>query len=187
MSGANRKPNTAPRWAGYLYGTGSCLALWGLASLLGLWPEWLDVIPAIWGIAAGALLWAIGLLIEPKPQLATSMPEPQMPLPLPFEEPAVREALQYRENAQIQLEEEAEDFPVLRPQPVVFASTKPIEFTFDDLARLPTLVQRAIEDRLDPTVTPPLDLETAPIRRGNHYHVRLDGPRYDVRTLRSLN
>src|SRR5690606_40468031 len=65
------------------------------SSDLGLWPEWLDVIPAIWGIAAGALLWAIGLLIEPKPQQATSMPEPQMPLPLPFGEPAIREALQY--------------------------------------------------------------------------------------------
>lgn len=183
MSEIKREHNIRHWVADRLYGVGSFLMLWGLAGLSGLLPTWLSP-SALWEIGIGATLWGIGLLVEQRPR--QNAPSSPTAIESTFEA-SMSEALQYRESAQMQLQEEAADFPVLRPQEALFPSSKPIEFTFDDLARLPSLVQRAIEDRLDVAVVPLLDPATAPTQRGDRYRLRLDGPRYDVRTLRSVS
>lgn len=176
--------NVRRQLAGGLYGTGSCAVLWGIAGLFGLIPAWLSA-STYWAIGGGTLLWVLGLVVEKSPAERT----PKQPPSLALQDfsPPMLESLQFRERAQAELDTEADDFPVLMPREGLFSSNQPIEFTFDDLARLPSLVQQAIEDRLDEAVVPPLDKETAPTQGGDRYRLKLDGPRFDVRTLRSLD
>lgn len=191
MRRATQKQTTRQELAGRLYGAGSCLVLWGVAGLVNLLPAWLSVAP-IWAFLGGALLWGLGLLAERPDKILREAPQAQAETARAAAgtltmDPGLMAALKYRDSVQAQLDEEAENFPVMLPQEEFFASAKPIEMTFEDLGRLPSLVQRAIEDRLDESKVKPIDRRSAPTARGDRYRIKFDGPRYDVRTLRSVN
>lgn len=85
-------------------------------------------------------------------------------------------------------EEEAQDWPLLDSEPLeaTFRGEEPIRIRFEDLREAPSLLGQAIRRQIDHVPArrdEDIDQEAHPDR----YHVRDDGPRYDLRILRSIS
>lgn len=178
-----------------LYGVSTYLTLWIVAGLLDLLPAWLQL-DGLWGGLIAALLWLLAYRTERR-YLKTA--EADRATPREPEKPAQRraavtpvdqqleEALEFKARADEELAEEAEDFATMRKNvaPESFSGPGTIDLTFEDLGRLPTLVMQAIREQMDDVPARERD-EILNRRKRDRYHVRDDGERYDLRTLRSV-
>lgn len=174
------------------------LVLWVLVGLINILPYQIQV-PAGLGLVAGASLFTLGLILERRTKKVngtaktpaivpnTDRQVPNGHIVLSATERRIQQAIRRKERADRERIEEQTIFAQLAAKPAeeCFVGAKPIEITFEDLGRLPTLVLAAIEESLDhvPKIPPEA---IAKRRMPDTYHVRADGPRYDIRTLRSV-
>lgn len=185
------------RWYQRILAASVIMVLWVLAGLLGFLPDPLQAPPRE-GLIVAFVLFVLALLLEHQTRVRTKTGATRARAGSvsdlgtertsisPIDRRILR-ALHRKELADQERAEEVTIFPQMMAKlpEECFVGAKPIEITFEDLGRLPTLVLAAIEESLDHV--PPLPPEAiSKRRRPDIYHVRANGPRYDIRTLRSV-